>query len=541
MAGGGLMQLVAYGAQDVYLTGKPEITFFKAVYKRHTNFAMETISQVFSGTPGFGTRVTCPIARNGDLLTKMYLHVVLKGPATNAQVAGTQEKKWSWVPQVGHALIDTVELEVGGSKIDKQYGQWMNVWHHLTRSEENESAYATMVGDTVEAGEVKLLHDDLDLYIPLQFFCCRNNGLALPLIALQYHDVRINFEFSKASDCVNYGSGHTTAPAVSIDTCELLVDTIFLDTEERKRFAQSSHEYLIEQVQFSGEETVNSTSHRPDLHFNHPCKALVWTFAPDAWKGKHLAYHPDKQKMRELITKYALAHIPAASSTPASKALVGSIAQTVAAAGSWDGYTTTAKALVTVGGYYQMRNLETAYAIAYTPITTPDTYKTFNPDAFVLTGPVLPDEIIAQGAQACVNYVRNGAAATTNVIYGSVQVNLHNLYSSGLTGGEPLAKASLQLNGQDRFKEQNGAYFSQVQSYQHWPHAADAGVYSYSFAVNPADHQPSGTCNMSRIDNAQLNLTMVDGHAKNSKLRIFAVNYNVLRVMSGMGGLAYSN
>ena len=177
----------------------------------------------------------------------------------------------------------------------------------------------------------------------------------------------------------------------------------------------------------------------------------------------------------------------------------------------------------------------------HTPITTAATYKSFNPDSYLLVGDVLPDEIIGLGHNACLSYLNNDTKANTTTGNGSVQVNMHNLYSSGLTGGEPLAKASLQLNGQDRFKEQNGAYFSQVQSYQHWPHAADAGVYSYSFAVNPADHQPSGTCNMSRIDNAQLNLTMVDGHAKNSTLRIFAVNYNVLRIMSGMGGLAYSN
>ena len=548
------MQLVAYGAQDVYLTGKPEITFFKAVYKRHTNFAMETITQVFSGTPGFGTRVTCPIARNGDLLTKMYLHVVLKGPATALTTIG---QEWGWVPQVGHALIDTVELEVGGSKIDKQYGQWMNVWHHLTRSDENESAYANMVGDTVEAGELKLVHNELDLYIPLQFFFCRNNGLALPLIALQYHDVRVNFEFSKAGDCVNYRSGLTAAPSVQLDTCELLVDTIFLDTEERKRFAQSSHEYLIEQVQFSGEETVNSTSHRPELHFNHPCKALVWTFAPDAWNGKQLAYHPDKQRMRELITMFALAQ----AGTAKNAELLGNGDEIN------DGTNSTARDWIKAAigdkkyaiNHFQMirvnkigdglaakaaNDANAFFGKDATGIMAPGATAVsgdFNPDHFVLTGPVLPDEIIALGPDACVSFIGNTAKATTTTALGFVNVNMHNLYSSNLTGGEPLAKASLQLNGQDRFKEQNGAYFSQVQSYQHWPHAADAGVYSYSFAVNPADHQPSGTCNMSRIDNAQLNLTMVDGHAKNSKLRIFAVNYNVLRVMSGMGGLAYSN
>ena len=525
MAGGGLMQLVAYGAQDVYLTGKPEITFFKAVYKRHTNFAMETISQVFSGTPGFGTRVTCPIARNGDLLTKMYLHVVLKGPDTNVEAG----KEWGWVSQVGHALIDTVELEVGGSKIDKQYGQWMNVWHHLTRSEENESAYANMIGDTVESGSLSVNKKEVDLYIPLQFFFCRNNGLALPLIALQYHDVRVNFEFAKKANCVNYKD---SVPGIQMDTCELLVDTIFLDTEERKRFAQSSHEYLIEQVQFSGEETVNSTSHRPELHFNHPCKALVWTFSPNAWSGKQLAYHPDRQKMRENITKYALGQAGVKGSVEIKR--IGNDTITSANAGSWDDYTPSTNTAVNT---YSMVSIGTSASL----YSDKAGFNAFNVDSYVLTGELLPDEVIGLGADACISYLNDDTGSNATPAKGWVNVNMHNLYSSGLTGGEPLAKASLQLNGQDRFKEQNGAYFSQVQSYQHWPHAADAGVYSYSFAVNPADHQPSGTCNMSRIDNAQLNLTMVKGHSEESTLRIFAVNYNVLRVMSGMGGLAYSN
>ena len=191
MAGGGLMQLVAYGAQDVYLTGKPEITFFKAVYKRHTNFAIESISNVFSGNPDFGKTVTCSITRNGDLLTKMYLSI---------QVSGTKNgsNKWGWAPMLGHTLINYVELEIGGSKIDKQYGDWMNIWHSLSRNNNHDAAYDEMIGNTSAMTTLKADNRaKQQLFIPLQFFCCRNNGLALPLIALQYHDVRINVNFSE--------------------------------------------------------------------------------------------------------------------------------------------------------------------------------------------------------------------------------------------------------------------------------------------------------------------------------------------------------
>ena len=302
MAGGGLMQLVAYGAQDVYLTGKPEITFFKAVYKRHTNFATEAITQVFSGTADFGKRVGCPIARNGDLISKMYLTCTLSDPDT-VRIAGNE---WGYVSNLGHALISSVELEIGGSKIDKQYGHWMNVWHNLTQRTGHYNGYSKMVGDSKENRALALTHGDVQLFIPLQFFCCRNNGLALPLIALQYHDVRVNFEFADQADVTNFRG---TKPLINMTNVELLVDTHFLDTDERKRFAQSSHEYLIEQVQFTGNETVNKQNTQSDLHFNHPCKALFWTLSRAEHSATtYLAYHSNPEKMAELNTKWAIAN-----------------------------------------------------------------------------------------------------------------------------------------------------------------------------------------------------------------------------------------
>jgi hypothetical protein len=252
--GGGLLQLVAYGAQDVYLTGNPQITFFKVVYRRHTNFSMESIEQTFNGTADFGRRVTCQISRNGDLIHRMYLQTTL----TEADV-GTGAN-------VGLTLIKNVELEIGGQRIDKQYGDWMYIWNELSLPSGKTTGYDVMVGASFAQNTTRTL------YVPLEFWFCRNPGLALPLIALQYHEVKVNLEFNTEA---SLGAGTFT-----MGTTSLWVDYIFLDTDERRRFAQLSHEYLIEQLQFTGEETVTGGSNnKVKLNFNHPVKELVWVGA----------------------------------------------------------------------------------------------------------------------------------------------------------------------------------------------------------------------------------------------------------------------
>ena len=253
--GGGLLQLVAYGAQDVYLSGNPQITFFKVAYRRHTNFSMESIEQTFNGNADFGRRVTCQISRNGDLIHRMYLQVNLTGLTTAANAL------------VGLSLIKSVELEIGGQRIDKQYGDWMYIWNELSLPTGKQAGFKSMVGtpNALTGG-----NGAATFYVPLEFWFCRNPGLALPLIALQYHEVKVNIEFSTATEALI----SSTSPVMG--TTALWVDYVFLDTDERRRFAQLSHEYLIEQLQFTGEENIGAASNKVKLNFNHPVKELVW-------------------------------------------------------------------------------------------------------------------------------------------------------------------------------------------------------------------------------------------------------------------------
>jgi hypothetical protein len=167
--GGGLMQLVAYGAQDIYLTGSPQITFFKVVYRRHTNFAIESIEQTFNGTVDFGRKVSCTVSRNGDLIHKVYLQVDL--PALSAS-GGTATV--AWARNIGHVLIDEVSIDIGGQTIDKHYGDWLNIWNELTQNAEKEAGYDLMIGNDEDmissSASPANTTPAYTCYIPLQFW-----------------------------------------------------------------------------------------------------------------------------------------------------------------------------------------------------------------------------------------------------------------------------------------------------------------------------------------------------------------------------------
>jgi len=414
--GGGLMQLVAYGAQDIYLTGNPQITFFKIVYRRHSNFAIESIEQTLNGNADFGRRVSCTISRNGDLISRVYLQTSL--PQVNVTLQPNQTG-FRWVDNVGHFLMKNYEIEIGGQKIDKHYNHWLEIWYQLTIAAGQKTGYKKMIGQLPESLRVQqAAQPQTRLYIPLQAWFCRNVGLALPLIALQYHEVKINIEFENVRNLYIVGNGVNVTQTLSLPDASIFVDYIFLDTEERRRFAQVSHEYLIEQLQFTGEEAFNSVSLKSRLNFNHPVKELIWTVQIDSIADNN--------------------H-------------------------EWNNYTTEPTGVV-------------------------------DNDLFV------PEHTF-------------GSPTSTN----------------------PVRSAKIQLNGHDRFQERDGSYFNLVQPYQHHTNIPDSpGINVYSFGLRPEEHQPSGTVNMSRIDNATLWLNCADAVSQGAKLRVFATNYNVLRIMSGI-------
>jgi hypothetical protein len=463
--GGGLLQLVAYGAQDAYLSGNPHITFWKILYKRHTNFAMEAFRVNFTGAPVYGQRLVATVNRNADLVWKTYVEITL--PNTDG-TDYANDIVWSAGHQrrLGYALLQQIEVEIGGQIIDRHYGEWLYLWETLTADYNTAWKLDRMVGGEYSGNVSAITTADACggrpkvLYVPLQFWFNRNPGLALPLIALQYHEVRFNITLNDAVNLVSAntqaGSGKTTVSYAAtqlpaLKDIALYIDYIYLDVEERRRFAQESHEYLIEQLQFEGQQQITTSSGRLDLTLNHPVKELIWVFQD-------------------------------ARLTDCGDTTLSGIPISAAANGGTGGTTVTGTA---------------------------------------------------------------------------------NAYVQPFTYSDIVNRARLQINGQDRFDERYGDYFWKVQPYQHhtaggtgaWASDGSAGgttakpINVYSFAIQPEEHQPSGTCNFSRIDNATLVFDSVTSGAAGTypskaypyNFRVYAVNYNVFRIMSGMGGLAYSN
>lgn len=553
---GGLMQLVAYGAQDVYLTGNPMITFWKVVYRRHTNFAVEGIVQVFNGSPDLGRQTSVNITRNGDLITNMYLMTRL-----SALDAGS-DNKVAWVDCVGHALIDYVELEIGGSKIDKHYGDWLNIWRELTLPVGQTRGYDQMIGNTQTARSLKQTHNAYQLYVPLQFFNCRNNGLALPLISLQYHDVRVNFQFRNKNDLLVTSAGTSpSAITAAMENTNLLVDFIYLDSEERKRFAQASHEYLIEQLQFTGPESVTSDNEKPRLNYNHPSKFVVWALKLGRYTvgNSFLAYNAnDWVAARDTATKRFILNVAARTdaSDGTSEDTAGEYLL-VFGSGAVDGIlhkpaglTSTANTIwnvITKNGTQNPRLIDDGdnkVKGSSGPFMTLDN---------IIYAEPIPKQYMSMPASSVFTGVTS--QLSDSKVEGDENIRVVQFCNYGMhIDGEhnPTTQAHIQLNGHDRFSPRDGNYFNYVHPLQHFPNTPKDGINTYSFALNPVEHQPSGTVNFSRIDNTQLHIKfgVPSGESlsfKNdylddsSNLHIFTVNYNVLRIMSGMGGLAYSN
>jgi hypothetical protein len=582
--GGGLMQLVAYGAQDVYLTGNPQITFWKVTYRRHTNFAVESIEQTFNGQADFGRRVTCTISRNGDLAYRTYLQVTTPEinqnmrnfELTSAQGTTTVAEKDNavyarWLDYPGEQMVSQVEVEIGGQRIDRQYGDWMHIWNQLTLTSEQERGYNAMVGQTVQLTYITdPLFSPVDgpcnangprqvcaprnalpettLYVPLQFWYCRNPGLALPLIALQYHEVKINLDLRPIDECLwafaGLGSGPaagvsnaapptkvTTAYAQSLVAASLYVDYVFLDTDERRRMAQNPHEYLIEQLQFTGDESVGSSTNKIKLNFNHPCKELIWVVQPDA-NVDYCSSLENGTALNGLFGAQPFNYTDALDALPNAFHAFGTMESlTGVSVAEAQGGDITAEELNAAGntqafidgsGLFEQAGPTQGQGLPGFP--TGDQYN--NPN-LVPTG-------VQQGEYGPLVGVSD---AGTYVLAQSA-LGMH------CWGQNPVVTAKLQLNGQDRFSEREGTYFDLVQPYQHHTRNPDTGINVYSFALRPEEHQPSGTCNFSRIDNATLQLVLSNATVSGTntaKVRVYATNYNVLRVMSGMGGLAYSN
>ena len=523
------MQLVAYGAQDIYLTGNPQITFFKVVYRRHTNFSMETIQQTFNGGVAASAVVTATISRNGDLVHKMYVT-----SDTNAVTNGS-------------AIVTECELEIGGQRIDRHYTEWMQVWNELTTPESKAIGLKAMQGDVGSSNTTGVKNM---VQVPLLFWFCRNPGLALPLIALQYHEVKVKITLGAA------GTGAETA--------QLWADYIYLDTDERRRFAQVSHEYLIEQLQ---KETYTTGTGAKKLNFNHPVKELIWTpvagtdsestyklklnghdrFAAQSQEHFSLRqpydYHtalprqnlPVSARSRVIagsnlsraITGVSTALVPNDSTLNAADLVHYNAAHANAAGGAGPAIEIEATEIALLG-----LDIGTGAGTDSTSVGDVLAFvATALGDASSFTGTDLVVGEIHLAEISGVSIAGHGAAGAASHV-----VSFRTVPSNAAAGGAAFSTTIVtKTGGADATLNINRLDPSTVT--QARTSTLTKRICVYSFALKPEEHQPSGTCNFSRIDSAQLEIQGADDLGGN----IYAVNYNVLRIMSGMGGLAYSN
>jgi hypothetical protein len=552
--GGGLIQLVAYGAQDMYLTGNPQITFFKVVYRRHTNFAIESIKQLFNGTPNFGEHINTTISRSGDLLYRMYLQTKLPAIDLNAGLTtGTQYRAFRWLNWVGHVLIKNIELSIGGQLIDQQTGEWLHIWNELTQTAEHAAAYAEMVGNVPRLTQIQSSNsgasdstgttDSYTLYIPMQFWFCRHAGLALPIISLQYSDVKLNIQLRSLDECIwatkqdSNTSYQSSTGAAALDGTNKLSDTylyvdyIFLDTAERRRFAQVQHEYLIEQTYQTKTKTISTgeTSNTVSFKFNHPVKELIWLVQPETFfKGGYSQSRGGKQwfNYTDCWDYSGFSGTPSGyygggmkGGRDSCNVFSGFPTVTVSGALNKTGQASTSWAS-TLGSHTTLSQAGYDNVSNYTSGSSTNLFKDRTMEQ--LLGPNLAEPITGNKVG-----LWSGTNNDLKIIHG---------------GNNPVSTAKIQLNGNDRFGVRDGFYFNVIQPYQHHTSTPAPGINVYSFSLKPEDYQPSGTCNFSRIDQAQLILTLTSDSTsgRNCNFILYCLNYNILRIMSGMGGLAYS-
>ena len=521
------MQLVAYGAQDIYLTGNPQITFFKVVYRRHTNFSMETIEQTINGTSALSTSTgqgTVTISRNGDLVHRIYVSV--------SDQAVTK----------GSNIVSEVELEIGGQKIDKHYEEWNNIWNELSTPESKAIGLKSMQGDIGSVTEANVTSGVNMVQVPLNFWFCRNPGLALPLIALQYHEVKLKFTWGA-------GTG-------SDGTCKVMCDYIYLDTDERRRFAQVSHEYLIEQIQVQA--LSGSTSEK--LNFNHPVKELIWTSGATDYNTAQLklnghdrfsAQESEYFQLRQPFDYHTA--IPKQNLPPSVRIGVVDNAR-IAIMDGTDSVGEVRNGVVSTGGKMETCVVSSGTVGADGKLaaavtggddvagSTPETlgYLFHEADLTSQTGQLAElsvgdiVEITVTGTASVANHQSQVAIILTSVRSKTLSADLNSFTGTMLQFTDSVleatfaAAAGVNLTFKSITKiSKGGCRTSQMTD----------KINVYSFALKPEEHQPSGTCNFSRIDNAKLDF--IGGTAPTGN--VYAVNYNVLRIMSGMGGLAYSN
>jgi hypothetical protein len=563
---GGLLQIIAYGAQDMYLTNNPQITFFKTVYRRHTNFSIESFEYGLLDDPNFGSKNSVTISRNGDLISKIYLRVVIN------KVIPKEGERFAWVRRLGHALLDYVQLTIGGAMIDRMYGAWLDVWYELvTRKKDNQLGLRKMLGDIEQLTELnEKPKPEYTLFIPLKFYFNRHWGLALPMIGIQYHQVSLDFVFIEREKLIVVNKKFSDVSGrINMIDVSILVDYIFLDKTERRRFGINGHEYLIEQVQFDGEEGIENSLKKMRLAFSYPVKEIVWFMKNGIYtSGKEFLCYSHKDDWTDEILKCAkqiirdsiILRMGVITEIDAyGNEIIVSPPEDPPSDGDWEEFEAGSEG-VTANGKITVINQSMNNSLWV------------NTDSLIVDGYSLTDkisatiEVFSDGDEDIIKILDVSTTLNardfsitmdrfndTRIASDNIIVRQFTNYGVWIDGNiNPIAYSMLEQNDQERFPKRDSDFFNYLQPEMHHSNTPSDGINIYSFALFPEEHQPSGTSNFSKIENIFLNLWLEDKSQlpglpsidlldKQSIIYVFAFNYNVLRVISGLAGLAYNS
>lgn len=528
---GALLQLAALGSQDPYLTSNPEITLFKKKISRYTNFSTSTIQVNFDGNGvNFGTTQTATVDNLGDLIYKMTL--VLK-------LEKNTSKTWGYVNRLGHAIIDNISINIGGTEIDVHQGDFMYIYNELNRNDSHDDNFNNLIGNTADMKKIDIDHDEYTLYIPLNFWFTKSTFLSFPVCAINNQNFQITVTLNEAIDCINYKGSTEPSNLPNVISSYILVDYIYLDLAEQALFRKEQHNYLIEQVQ-DLTDNVNLQLSRINLSFDKPCKYLIWASNLDRYynRNKYLsfAFDDDFEKARNEFAKLvwlATRNGLDMTDTDNPKIIfssdfvnIGEIPEMI------------------IGGNTILETLANKVKgiILFAENVNDQIRANATIDNVVLT----ENTITFEDMSKTIDEIKEGDNTTTaqNLFLDKNTLNIKDIFNYGNyinRTDNPVILSALLLNGREKFQQRDGNYFNSIVPYYNFSNKPSDGINVYSFSVSPMDVEPMGTINFGMLnDNKELILTIgkenkinqshFNNFFKSGRLRIFAYSYSLLTV-----------
>lgn len=571
--GGGLIQLVAYGIQNLYLTGDPQITFFKIIYRRHTSFAIESIVQNFSSTPNFGETVSCTISKSGDLIGRIFLHVEIPAICKFIDTSTNDEdsyKKIAWVNNLGYALIQEIYIEIGGKIIDKQYGEWMYIWSQVTNKQDH--ALDKMIGNLPIMYDFSNGKPSYQMYIPLEFWFCKNTGLALPLIALASSEVKMTVTFRRLEECYRIGPTNfieiieDIIPFKQGDYIEQTINgqTIYgyfmgFDYLQKKMYYIKIQSPSATKKTFEAYQEINDRNNMNSNEFNFN---YAQQFAQKILVSKKNVNNPNDQnnvpyRIYNSIKKTYCTPKPNSfesieqTSLQIKPQFVKSflyIDYVYLDADERNKFTrTNHEYLIEQIQFTQYIGIKNTNVKHNLPFNHPCKAIYFVAQMDSLIGPNTINDLYNY-TDSVVHYTKEDSNA--NILPMNVPnyftdvcptINLRLNKQENYYGKDLVKSAKLILNDKERFGRRTWEYFNLVEPYEHHYRGSSTGINIYSFAIYPEQHQPSSATNMSKIDSASLDMKLrnVISDKNSAKTRIYTINHNILRISFNLGGLAF--